>query len=228
MDNRVKRVISLMEKYLHRDWSADKLSRLVNLSPSRLHQLFKDDVGLPPAKYLHILRMERAKSILEISYLSVKEVMRRVGLADESHFVRDFRRRYGLTPAKYRDHFLSGRNGRTVRAGQTPPSSVPNHSRPDALKLTSLTKTSAASSVTPPLLSRRPSHPRHLAEDQTPLLRAKKDRELLPLLYLRHIAFAHLTTAIIDKLAHERPGRRAPLYSKRKGGISTGRQRRSE
>ncbi|MDQ3821028.1 MAG: AraC family transcriptional regulator [Acidobacteriota bacterium] len=226
MDNRVKRVISLMENNLHRDWSADKLSCIVNLSPSRLHQLFKDEVGLPPAKYLHMLRMEGARSILETSYLSVKEVMRRVGLKDESHFVRDFKRQYGLTPAKYRDHFLSGSNGRTVRAGQGPLISVPDHSRPDALKLTSLTKTSAASSVTPPLLSRRPSHPRHLVEDQTPILRAKKNRELLPLLYLRHIAFAHLTTAIIDKLAHDRSGRRAPLYSKRKGSISHARPRR--
>jgi AraC-like DNA-binding protein len=34
--------------------------------------------------------------------MSVKEVMFRVGLRDASHFVRDFRRVYGLTPGKLR------------------------------------------------------------------------------------------------------------------------------
>ena len=50
--------------------------------------------------------MERAKELLETSFLSVKEIAHRVGLNDESHFVRDFKMIYGLTPISYRNSFL--------------------------------------------------------------------------------------------------------------------------
>jgi transcriptional regulator GlxA family with amidase domain len=107
MDQRVLRVIALMEESLHRGWSAGRLAEHVNLSPSRLQQVFKEETGLPPARYLRLLRMQRAKELLETSYLSVKQVMARVGVADESHFVRDFKKTYGLTPARYREKFLN-------------------------------------------------------------------------------------------------------------------------
>jgi len=116
MDQRVLKVIALMEKSLHRGWSAGRLAECVNLSSSRLQQVFKEETGLPPARYLRLLRMRRACELLETSYLSVKQVMTRVGVADESHFVRDFKKTYGLTPARYREQFLK----RNVDRG-TPP-----------------------------------------------------------------------------------------------------------
>jgi hypothetical protein len=60
---------------------------------------------MPPMRYLRVLRMERAKDLLESSFLSVKEIGFRVGLTDESHFVRDFKATYGLSPACYRTQF---------------------------------------------------------------------------------------------------------------------------
>jgi len=107
MDYRIQRVIFLMEEGLHQGRSASSLAKDVNLSNSRLHQVFKEETGLSPAKYLRLLRMQQAKELLETSYLSVKEVMVRVGVMDESHFVRDFKKTFGCTPAKYRERFLS-------------------------------------------------------------------------------------------------------------------------
>ena len=43
--------------------------------------------------------------MLETTRLSVKQVMAGVGLSDESHFVRDFKKTCGLTPARYRQLF---------------------------------------------------------------------------------------------------------------------------
>jgi len=51
--------------------------------------------------------MERAKVLLESSFLSVKEIAFQVGLNDESHFVRDFKSTYGYSPALYRSRFRS-------------------------------------------------------------------------------------------------------------------------
>jgi hypothetical protein len=46
--------------------------------------------------------MERARHLLETSFLSVKEIAHQVGLNDESHFVRDFKKAYGEPPTRYR------------------------------------------------------------------------------------------------------------------------------
>jgi AraC-like DNA-binding protein len=46
--------------------------------------------------------MERAKILLETTFLSVKEIMTEVGVSDESHFVRDFKSVYGVSPARFR------------------------------------------------------------------------------------------------------------------------------
>ena len=62
--------------------------------------------------------MERAKNLLESSFLSVKEIAFQVGLNDESHFVRDFKSTYGYSPALYRSHFKNNGNGKSNGHGE--------------------------------------------------------------------------------------------------------------
>jgi AraC-like DNA-binding protein len=108
MAERVKRVIELMQGDPSRAFTLGKMAESVNLSPPYFCYLFKTITGVPPAKYLKSLRMEQAAMLLTTTFLSVKEIVRRVGLTDESHFVRDFKRVYGVTPSEYRNGpFLS-------------------------------------------------------------------------------------------------------------------------
>ena len=109
MAERVKRVIEMMQGDPSRTFSLGKMAESVNLSAPYFCFLFKSITGVSPAKYLKELRMQQAATLLTTTFLSVKEIVRRVGLADESHFVRDFKRRYGVTPSEFRNaSFLSG------------------------------------------------------------------------------------------------------------------------
>jgi AraC-like DNA-binding protein len=101
----------MMRDDVHGELSLAEFAQSVNLSIWRLSHIFKSDVGMPPIKYLRLLRMERAKGLLESSFLSVKEIAYRVGVNDESHFVRDFKTTYGYSPAIYRSHFRHNGNG---------------------------------------------------------------------------------------------------------------------
>ena len=94
-----------MREDVRGELSLAEFAQSVNLSIWRLSHIFKSDVGMPPIRYLRLLRMERAKNLLESSFLSVKEIAFQVGLNDESHFVRDFKSTYGFSPALYRSHF---------------------------------------------------------------------------------------------------------------------------
>ena len=102
MDQRVQAVIRLMEENLRAELPLGRLAEAVNLSPSRLHQLFRNETGTSPARHLKSLRLARAQQLLETTFLSVKEIRSTVGMDDESHFTRDFRRAYGCTPTEYR------------------------------------------------------------------------------------------------------------------------------
>ena len=106
----------MMRDDVRGELSLAEFAQSVNLSVWRLCHIFKSDVGMPPIRYLRQLRMERAKDLLESSFLSVKEIAFRVGLNDESHFVRDFKSTYGYSPALYRSQFRNngsenGHNG---------------------------------------------------------------------------------------------------------------------
>lgn len=103
--------MEMMRDDVRGELSLTEFAQSVNLSVWRLCHIFKSDVGMPPIKYLRLLRMERAKGLLESSFLSVKEIAFQVGLNDESHFVRDFKATYGHSPAIYRSQFKRNGNG---------------------------------------------------------------------------------------------------------------------
>jgi len=105
LDKRVEKIVEMMRADVRGELSLTEFAQSVNLSVWRLSHIFKSDVGMPPIKYLKLLRMERAKGLLESSFLSVKEIGFQVGLNDESHFVRDFKTTYGHSPTSYRAHF---------------------------------------------------------------------------------------------------------------------------
>jgi transcriptional regulator GlxA family with amidase domain len=116
LDKRVEKIIQMMREDVRGELSLGEFAQSVNLSVWRLCHIFKSDVGMPPIRYLRLLRMERAKDLLESSFLSVKEIAFQVGLNDESHFVRDFKSTYGFSPALYRSQFKNkvaaeGNNG---------------------------------------------------------------------------------------------------------------------
>ena len=129
LDKRVEKIIAMMREDVRGELSLSEFAQSVNLSVWRLCHIFKSDVGMPPIRYLRLLRMARAKELLESSFLSVKEIAFQVGLNDESHFVRDFKSTYGFSPALYRSQFKNkheaqkgNSNGRGPITGPQPTS----------------------------------------------------------------------------------------------------------
>lgn len=66
---------------------------------------FKRATGMTPMDYVHTLRLEEAKQILETDDGPVEAVAEQVGYEDASFFRRLFGRRVGMTPARYRRRF---------------------------------------------------------------------------------------------------------------------------
>ncbi|HKR00218.1 MAG TPA: helix-turn-helix transcriptional regulator [Pyrinomonadaceae bacterium] len=107
MDPRIQRAIRLMTADLRPEISINELAKSLNLSESRLRHLFKAETGVSPMQYLKAQRIQRARKLLENTFLSVKEVMMEVGAKDKSHFIRDFKKAFGLSPSQLRARYLN-------------------------------------------------------------------------------------------------------------------------
>jgi transcriptional regulator GlxA family with amidase domain len=75
------------------------------LNPRTFARRFIAATGYPPMEYVQSLRVEEAKQILETEHRSVDEIGHDVGYDDPAYFHRLFKRKVGLTPARYRRKF---------------------------------------------------------------------------------------------------------------------------
>ncbi len=95
------------------------VARMLELSglPERsFKRRFQKATGMSPLEYVHALRIERSKELLETSVDSIDSIAAQVGYEDSGFFSRLFRRSVNLTPAQYRKRFGSLR--RSIATGR--------------------------------------------------------------------------------------------------------------
>jgi len=79
-----------------------ELAQLVGINDCKLKAGFRSCFGTTVFGYLHTIRMERARQLLEAGELSVAEAAQAVGFTNRSHFAIAFRRKFGVNPSIYR------------------------------------------------------------------------------------------------------------------------------
>ncbi len=96
------------------EWLADNyalpapvsaMAAFSNLPERSFVRRFSKAAGMTPMDYVHALRLEEAKQMLERTDVAIEAVANEVGYEDASFFGRLFRRKVGLTPAQYRLRF---------------------------------------------------------------------------------------------------------------------------
>lgn len=85
------------------------LAKDMCVSYRTLNRRFLEAAGCSPLAYLHELRIERAKELLECTEQGQEEITLAVGYEDLSSFRRLFKRSTGITPAQYRQQFRRAR-----------------------------------------------------------------------------------------------------------------------
>ncbi len=105
------RAIAMLEEYIdtHLDEkiSLETLAALVNVSQFHFVRRFKATTGLPPHQFVIRHRLEKVKSYLQKSELSLAQITHCCGFSSQSHMSRLFRRYIGVTPANYRNTWSS-------------------------------------------------------------------------------------------------------------------------
>ncbi len=93
----------ILENFTQADFYLGAVADLFHLSQNNLSQQFKRYTGMSPAKYITILRIDKAKELLTKTNLTIKDIASKIGYSDSSIFVRNFKNATSLTPIQYRD-----------------------------------------------------------------------------------------------------------------------------
>lgn len=91
------------------------LAAALSVSPQYFSQIFSQAMGIPFQEYLSALRLRLAAEWLRESDRSVTDICFGCGYRNLSHFLRSFKRRYGLSPLQYR--LRNGESGKREEAG---------------------------------------------------------------------------------------------------------------
>lgn len=83
-------------------FSAKRLEEELHFGFDYLSRCLKKHTGMTPLQYTQHIRMSKAKSLLEHTNLSVREIAEQVGIPDTNYFVRTFRKQAGMPPGAYR------------------------------------------------------------------------------------------------------------------------------
>jgi AraC-like DNA-binding protein len=82
--------------------SLEKMASMAGLCERRFRQVFEIITGVPPKKYLDMLRMRTAEGLLRNTHLSVNEIANNLGYSSQFHFSKAFKSIYGTSPSLYR------------------------------------------------------------------------------------------------------------------------------
>ncbi len=102
---KIRNMCHWMEAAPQESWDISLLAQKSRLSPSRIHELFREYLQSSPHKYLLQLRMGIARELLTMTTRSIKEVSYDAGFSNPEHFNRAFKSKHGLTPGEYREKY---------------------------------------------------------------------------------------------------------------------------
>ena len=98
-------VIQATLKYIDTQYRTASLSHIAedfHQSLSVLSKMIKQDTGFTFQELLIRKRCQKAVMLLVETDIPVEEILSNIGYENQSHFYRQFKKRYGMTPGKYR------------------------------------------------------------------------------------------------------------------------------
>ncbi len=99
----VERAKAYIETHVSDTADLNLLSAELAISVAALSRLFKDYTGMTPYQYWIHAKINRAKEILTLGDVSIKEIAWQIGVADPYYFSRLFKKKTGCCPSEWGD-----------------------------------------------------------------------------------------------------------------------------
>lgn len=98
----LRQVNAMIEANLDTEgFDVTSLSASMNMSRVQLYRRLKPLIRQAPAEYIKLIRLQKAKQLLETTKLRMGEVAYRTGFQSQSHFTKVFTQQYGMPPSLF-------------------------------------------------------------------------------------------------------------------------------
>jgi AraC-like DNA-binding protein len=104
---RIGQLLSHLESHYHQQITIDDMAKISHLSLSSLNRIFLKTQGVSPVKYLLLLRLKKARVMLDNTLKQVTEIAYNSGFNDSNYFTRQFKKIYHCSPREYRNKKIS-------------------------------------------------------------------------------------------------------------------------
>ena len=101
---RIADAVSYMERNYADKIQLQQLAKMTHLSVSHFSKIFRQVYHLSPIDYLQQIRLEKACHLLSTSTFSIAEIAIACGFEDSNYFSRIFKKRFGVSPTKWKQH----------------------------------------------------------------------------------------------------------------------------
>lgn len=101
--DKVKQVLAYVQKNYEKKITIEEMADLCHYSKSHFMKFFKESMGVGFIQYLNDYRLETASQMLLKTSDSILTIAACTGFENLSYFNRMFKRKYGVTPGKYRN-----------------------------------------------------------------------------------------------------------------------------
>jgi transcriptional regulator GlxA family with amidase domain len=107
-DPYVGRALALIHQGKGEEWSTEALAKEVALSRSAFMDRFTSVIGMPPMRYLTVLRLQTAGFELRETSKPIAQVAHAAGYESGEAFSRAFKRQFGQSPVQWRSAHAIG------------------------------------------------------------------------------------------------------------------------
>lgn len=98
----MRRIEDFVEAHLGEALELGAMAAALGLKPCLFAKLFRQSFGRPPYAHVIARRIDRARRLLAVTDLPIKEIAALCGFTDQAHMTRLFAREGGVTPAVWR------------------------------------------------------------------------------------------------------------------------------
>lgn len=102
-DKTIEMAVKYVQDNYRNDLSMAEVANHISLNYSYFSMLFKEKTGMNFVDYLRMVRIEKAKELLQNSIYKIYEVSEMVGYNNTKHFTTTFRALTGISPKEFRE-----------------------------------------------------------------------------------------------------------------------------
>jgi AraC-like DNA-binding protein len=111
---RLTDVLTFLQAHYTEKIRLEQMAEIAHLNKSYFSEYFKASIRYTPVDYLNLLRINKAKELLETTDRKIEDIAFETGFNSYNYFSRVFKALCNMTPSDYRKSMLNCRNGASV------------------------------------------------------------------------------------------------------------------